>query len=105
MSPEGSLLFIAGTASIVGHRSRHGGDLAGQLAVTLDNIDRLLTASLGPEASHGLDGVRVYLRDPQHLAAAREAVEGRMPLARAAYLHGDICRAELEVEIEGVRHL
>jgi len=105
-SGEGRLLFIAGTASIVGHRSCHPGDLTGQLAVTFDNIDRLLETVLGPEdACRGLDVVRVYLRDPKHLAAARKSLESRMPLAKAAYLYGDICRAELEVEIEGVRRL
>ncbi len=105
-SAEGHLLFIAGTASIVGHRSCHAGDLERQLAVTFENIDRLLEAVLGTEnACRGLDVVRVYLRDPKHLATARKSIESRMPRAEAVYLHGDICRAELEVEIEGVRRL
>ncbi len=100
------LVFVAGTASIVGHRTFHSGDLAGQLAVTFGNIDRLMrTMPAQNGARHGLDYVRVYLREPQHLALARKAVEDHMPLAVAAYVHGEICRSELEVEIEGVRHV
>ena len=99
------LLFVAGTASIVGHRTLHAGDLAGQLAVTFGNIDRLMrTMPTQNGECRGLDRVRVYLREPQHLALARKAVEDHMPLAVAAYVHGEICRSRLEVEIEGVRH-
>ena len=102
---DAKLAFVAGTASIVGHRTVHPGDLAGQLAVTFENIDRLLrTMPARNGAGHGLDCVRVYLREPQHLALAREAVENRMPLSSAVYVHGEICRSQLEVEIEGVRH-
>lgn len=97
------LVFVAGTASIVGHRTRHPGDLTGQLAVTFANIDRLLrTIPARNGARHGLHRVRVYLREPRHLSLAKKAVEDHMPLAEAAYVHGEICRAQLEIEIEGV---
>lgn len=97
------LVFVAGTASIVGHRTLHPGDLTGQLEVTFGNIDRLLrTIPARNGAHHGLDRVRVYLRDPQHFTLARTAIEKHMPRAEAAYVHSEICRSELEIEIEGV---
>lgn len=103
---DSKLVFVAGTASIVGHRSRHADDLTGQLAVTFDNIDRLLEVTLGPSGTRGgLESVRVYLRRPEQLERARMAVEDRMPLAKAVYLHAEICRSELDVEIEGVCRL
>ena len=52
------LAFVAGTASIVGHRTLHPGDLAGQLTVTFENIDRLLqTMPVRNGTAHGLDSI------------------------------------------------
>ncbi len=99
-------VFVAGTASIVGHRSRHPGSLARQLTVTLENLDRLLETVLGPGGgSQGLDRIRVYLRNRGHVPLASEVVASRLPEVDAVYLHAEICRSELEVEIEGVSRL
>ena len=95
-------LYVSGTASILGHRSTALGDVAGQLSVTLGNIDRLLAAADMP-VDDGLDVMRVYVRDPAYLQAIMAAVREYAPAASVAYLRADICRAELAVEIEGVR--
>lgn len=104
---DGALLLASGTASIVGHVSLHPGDVLGQLDETLRNLDVLLAEGRQRSghafALDGLQALRVYLRE----ASALEAVQSRLaatglPMARVAFLHGDICRRELEIEIEGV---
>ncbi|MCX7562179.1 pteridine-dependent deoxygenase [Xanthomonadaceae bacterium XH05] len=100
-------LLASGTASIVGHRSLHEGDVRAQLREALANLDALL----GQSVVHGAPtfalkepaALRVYLRNPADLAAVQEemAAAGIAP-ANVIYVHGDICRRELLVELEGV---
>lgn len=104
---DGSVaLLISGTASVVGHATVHPGDLEAQLGETVDNLDALLDSAarrFGKPALARFDErslLRVYLRRPEAadrvLARLREAWPG----ARVAVLRGDICRRDLEVEIE-----
>lgn len=100
-------LMASGTASIVGHVSQHVGDFAAQLRESLDNLATLLeqghqaTGRRFPLA--GCEALRVYLRHPADLATAQAilATSG-IDTARISYLRGDICRRELDVELEGV---
>jgi chorismate lyase/3-hydroxybenzoate synthase len=47
--------------------------------------------------------LRVYIRDPQHLHAVRTVFEASgLPPQNIVYLHGEVCRRELAVELEGV---
>lgn len=100
-------LLASGTASIVGHVSQHVGDFAAQLRESLDNLAALLeqgrqaTGRAFPLA--GCEALRVYLRHPADLAAAQAilATSG-IDSARVSYLRGDVCRRELDVELEGV---
>lgn len=94
----GSLLFISGTASIIGHASCHPGDLDRQLATTLDNINHLLE-----KANKCLSDVRylrVYLRHSDSYQVACDFVNTHFLNATAVFLQADICRADLLVEIE-----
>lgn len=96
-------LYVSGTASIVGHRTRHPGDLPAQLDETLANLAALLAAA-ATEAGVPLAFrvLRTYLRgdvDPAPVAHAVAAALGGCP---QVVLRGDICRADLVVEIEGV---
>jgi chorismate lyase/3-hydroxybenzoate synthase len=100
-------LLASGTASIVGHVSQHIGDVAEQLRESLRNLEALLAA--GRERcgrSFALDdceALRVYLRDPGDLVVAREIIDATpLPPGRVLYLRGDVCRRELDVELEGV---
>ena len=100
-------LMASGTASIVGHVSQHVGDFAAQLRESLDNLATLLEQ--GQKATGrrfplpGCEALRVYLRDPADLATAQAilATSG-IEAARISYLRGDVCRRELDVELEGV---
>jgi chorismate lyase/3-hydroxybenzoate synthase len=96
-------LFISGTSSITGHTSRHRQTLD-QLDETLENL-KALVAHWNP-AAQGLTSIapmKVYLRHPDDLEAVRNALAKRLPEGHpVTYLHADVCRRELNVEIEGI---
>jgi len=103
----GGRLFISGTASIVGHATRHHGDPLAQLDESLHNISVLLAEAAGrlQRAVPGLEdlaGIRLYLRHPEHLEAVRETLDRRAPGVPRIIIQGDICRSDLELEVEGV---
>jgi chorismate lyase/3-hydroxybenzoate synthase len=93
-------VFISGTASIIGHNTQAVGDLEQQLTITLDNIQHLLM-HVGQGESE-LSGVRVYLRRPQDLAVARAFFAARLPALVVNFIHADICRSQLLVEVEAL---
>ncbi len=107
----GCQLFVAGTASIVGHTTQHHGDPTKQVVETLSNIDAILNRVccecpelLPTEPSEGL--LKVFVRNQADLHSVREALEGhecgRGPIL---YARGEMCREALLVEIEGMWHL
>jgi len=100
-------LLASGTASIVGHVSRHVGDIEAQLRETLANLDALLAEAAAKCGRTfpltACQSLRVYLRREADLPGARRLIEDAgIPPERTVYLQGDVCRRELDVEIEGV---
>lgn len=98
-----SLVFIAGTSSIVGHETKHAGDVALQTDETIRNIARVLEAA-GAELGH-LVAAKAYIRraeDREIVAARLHAALGDTPVL---YVRADVCRADLLVEVEGVARL
>jgi chorismate lyase/3-hydroxybenzoate synthase len=100
-------LLASGTASIVGHVSQHSDDVRAQLVESLANLEALLaegSAQAKRKFSLGAcEALRVYLRYPSDLDLARSVVgQSSLPPERVLYLHGDVCRRELAVELEGV---
>jgi chorismate lyase/3-hydroxybenzoate synthase len=100
------LLLVSGTASVVGHESRHDEAIA-QLDEALLNLDHVLAraaARLGAPSRVGAGTLlRVYVRDPADAAAIHARLLGRLGAATPfMLLHGDICRRELLVELEAV---
>jgi chorismate lyase / 3-hydroxybenzoate synthase len=102
------LLLISGTASIVGHASRHAGSLTAQIDESLANLQSVLAhatpvAPAMPPRWGEQTLLKVYLRDG---AAAREAaahLARSLPVgAQYLILEADICRSELLVEIDCV---
>lgn len=98
-------LFISGTASIVGHRSTHVGDIAAQTRETLVNIEALLTqanaAAAGTRFDLGSLAGKVYVRRPADLPIIQAQLAPALAAgARFVYLQADICRQDLSVEIE-----
>ena len=92
------LLFISGTASILGHKTVAAGDLNRQLEVTADNIEYLLK-NKNP-AGVSLATLKVYIRHPEHYELAKQWLAERYPGIAILITHADICRADLLVEIE-----
>jgi chorismate lyase / 3-hydroxybenzoate synthase len=108
-SADEHLLFLSGTASVVGHETLHQHDCRAQLTETLQNIDTLLEE--GSQAAPGrarfdwsrLCTLRVYMRRPEDLPWVRVELEARLgQAAPVIYLVGEICRQDLLIEIEGV---
>jgi len=100
-------LLASGTASIVGHVSQHVGDCAAQLHESLANLDALIAQASEKSGKtfrrDGCEALRIYLRHGADLAAAQAVMAGSaIPPERITYLRGDICRRELDVELEGV---
>ena len=93
--------FISGTASIdTAGAVVHPGDVVGQLAHTLDNIDALLRSGGGSidDMTHFL----VYLRDPSDFAAIDARLRERFAHIPRLVLRGAVCRPEWLIEIEGI---
>jgi hypothetical protein len=100
------LAFVSGTAAIKGHRSEGRGSLAAQLDCTLDNL-RLISEAAGLGADLLAGGAaerhfKVYLRRAGDRAEAGARLGGALfrPGDRVVWLRTDLCRAELDVEIE-----
>lgn len=104
--PGQERLFISGTASIVGHRSLHDGDVHAQSHETLDNMAAVVAEAnrVSRLGGFSLDGLsyRVYVRHAEHFDAVRRVLQQRCGDAPAVYLQADVCRAELLVEIEAM---
>lgn len=105
------LFLISGTAAVVGHESAHPYETTSQITETLENLERL--SSVLSEAATELPRLeldedcvlRVYLRTPDDY----DLVAGILGEAlghigdNVIFLHSDICRRELMVEIDGTR--
>lgn len=101
---ESETLFISGTASIVGHETRHPSDFDAQMAETLINLGLMMRLTEEGCANEGRWAIKTYLRDAAHAAKLEKALAAVLP-AGTQYLHlaADICRKDLLVEIEAVR--
>jgi chorismate lyase/3-hydroxybenzoate synthase len=114
-SPDGTLL-ISGTASIVGHASRHDDDFVAQLDETVRNLSTLKNYADTAASAHSSIAVtpanarglfKVYVRDGAHAAQIAELLRQHPPQhfdpGNVIYLAADICRRELLLEIECLR--
>ena len=98
--PNSGLLLLSGTASIVAHETRHKGNLPAQSRETARNIQALLATIQRPVKPMAL---RYYLRNPDLLAEAKDCWHQHFhDWPQPAFYRADICRAELELEVEGV---
>ncbi|MHB1084391.1 MAG: chorismate transformation enzyme, FkbO/Hyg5 family [Thiobacillus sp.] len=99
------MLFVSGTASIVGHQTQHHDDVAAQTRECLHNIAAIVAEAnrQAPDADFRLDQLAytVYVRHAENLAAVRHEMAQfiKAPVS-VVFLQADVCRAELLVEIE-----
>ncbi len=99
------MLFISGTASIVGHETLHDGDVAAQTRESLQNIAAVVAEAnrRALSADFRLDNLayKVYVRHPEDLPGVRhEMMQAIGAPVSAMFLQADACRADLLVEIE-----
>lgn len=102
--PERDVLAISGTAAVVGHASAHRDDLDAQLEETLTNLEALLRHA---DMAAGFDThspLKAYVRHPADAPRVREFLRQRLPGVPVLQLHGDVCRSELLVELDGWRY-
>ena len=102
----GDHLYVSGTASIVGHRSLHAGDVLEQLDEIHRNLS-VLAAEAGRRAGHAqamvAQALTVYVRHARDAARVAQRVRERFGTAVPLWvLEGDVCRRELLVEIEAL---
>lgn len=100
------MIFISGTASILGEKTVGVNNAAKQTEVTISNIKQLYSEKalahisdkkLSPKYGHA----RVYVKKREDFEAIKSVFEkyyGNLPVA---YIIADICRDNLLVEIEG----
>ena len=103
--PEATLLFVSGTAAIVGHQSLHGDDVVAQTREAMANLAAVVEQANRVCAAASFDlpalGYTVYLRHASDLSAVSAVLADTLPAdARVVVVEADICRAELLVEIE-----
>jgi enamine deaminase RidA (YjgF/YER057c/UK114 family) len=101
------MLFISGTASIVGHRSLHPGDVVAQTGETLANLTAVVAEAnrIAGTTSYDLQQLlyKVYVRRSEDQAAVAAVLHDTVrPTKPVLYLRADVCRADLLVEIEAV---
>lgn len=97
---HGGPIMLSGTASILGHNTQAAGNLHQQLELTWSNIEHL-QQSIDRKAST-FDAVRVYLRNTADVDVSREFLRQYIEEKCLNFVHADICRANLLVEIEAV---
>ena len=107
---KSSQFYISGTASIVGHESRHENDLTEQIHEINRNMRSLFEAQFplyrneeGNPYAEDMAIAKIYLRDPGLYSVIKEVWEDTLGWkGPSIYLLGDICRQELLLEIEGI---
>jgi chorismate lyase/3-hydroxybenzoate synthase len=99
------VLFVSGTASIVGHATQNPADVVAQARETMANIEAVLAEAKRLASQHRFElaslNYKVYVRHPADLAQIRaelERIVGTAP--NAIYLQADVCRQDLLLEIE-----
>lgn len=101
---DGSDLLVSGTASVVGHETRHAGELEAQLHETFANLDALVA-----EATRQRGGgvyqpysFKLYLTQPALLPQLLPLLRAQFGEVPVTCLEGAICRRDLGLEIEGI---
>jgi len=99
-------LYVSGTASVVGHRTYHSEDTLEQLRETARNIEAVVSRAKEAhpfilEAARQLSHVKIYVRRPEDLFRIQSEFDRLFsPALPRVFLHADICRPDLLLEID-----
>lgn len=105
--PRGQeILFISGTASIVGHQTVHPADPVKQCREAMENISAVIREAnrLCRSAPFSITEMtyRVYVRHAADYELTRQTLQAMIGAAPVVYVEADICRADLLLEIEAM---
>ena len=96
-----NLLFVSGTASIIGENTVCKGDIVGQTNTTISNIEVLLNQARSLTGTSGsVLNYRAYVKRPDDCQKVKEICEDKFGCNKGIILIADICRDDLLVEIE-----
>lgn len=103
---EKKLIFISGTASILGEKTVGVDDAVKQTEVTIDNIRSLYSEDILEKLSNGnlvprYGHARVYVKNRKDFTAIKNTFKAEFANLPVVYIVADICRTDLLVEIEG----
>jgi chorismate lyase/3-hydroxybenzoate synthase len=109
-APHELILLLAGTASVIGEKTTHAGDLQGQFEQTIELLEWLIgRANLeeqGIDAGFGIEEIRnliVYYTCRRDRHRLEKLLSDRLPGSiKIEIMHRSLCRQDLLVEIEGV---
>jgi chorismate lyase / 3-hydroxybenzoate synthase len=104
-----AMIFVSGTSSVVGHETRHHGNVKAQLEETLENMRMIVAeaaARIGRKASlDHLTIAKTYLRNAADYERIAPLVTSQLRSTQHLFLESDICRRDLLLEIEGVARI
>lgn len=104
------MLYVSGTASIIGSETVHVNDVRKQCETTIDNIRVLISQqnlnSYGINKKYtieDMDCIKVYVKNDNDFESIREICSKSFSADKSiVYLKADVCRNNLLVEIEGI---
>lgn len=104
------IVFVSGTAAVLGQKSVGRRDVEAQTRTTVENIaalagnENLARGGLAPSPEGGvLSYLRAYVKRPADIPKVRRICESAFGPIPALYVRADVCRPELLVELEGIR--
>jgi chorismate lyase/3-hydroxybenzoate synthase len=95
-----ALVFVSGTASIVGHETMHAGDVDAQTEETIRNLERILGES-GTTASE-VRALKLYVRRAEDAERIATRLQRSFLGAAMLVLEAEVCRRDLLLEVEAV---
>lgn len=96
-------LMVSGTASVVGHETRHAGQPLAQLRESMHNVEALVreaSTMTGGQRDWVAQAIKLYVRDPADAGPAADLLQAQFPDCVRVVLQGDICREDLALEFE-----
>jgi len=102
-------IYVSGTASILGEKTVHEGDVEKQTLTTIENIKHLFTRENQDKLGLNFDvesiqfsHLRVYVKYKKDIPAVQKVCNRELNYKSSLFLESDVCRENLLVEIEGV---
>jgi len=105
---DSGLIFISGTASIIGQKTKSVQKIDEQTITTIENIYQLISKNTlqNLNINHSKEpkfvNIRVYVKNEQDIPIVKSICKKYFKETPTLYLVSDICRNELLVEIEGI---